>query len=77
MTYGVMNTDTHWHDPERGYYTIPEGTKVRRIKARAKHEHEQLTRRTARGETVCVVRLQGKRRVIQQGEATWIQDITT
>jgi hypothetical protein len=77
VTYGVMNTDTHWHDPERGYYTIPVGAKVRRIKPRAKHEHEQLTRRTARGEAVCVVRLQGMRRVIEEREATWDDDITT
>ena len=71
MTWGRMNTPTMWHEPDRGFFWIGEGEKVRRVKPNTKGERDQLKRYEERGEAACVVRLAGHRRVIVEEQATW------
>jgi hypothetical protein len=66
-----MNVDTFWHQPDRGFFWISKGEKVRRVKPNTKAEKAQLQRHEQRGEVACVVRLDGHRRVILRNQATW------
>ena len=74
MTYGRMKILTRWHEPRRGFFLIEEGEKVRKVKPNSRREQRQIARHEARGETVCVVRLCGARRVIHKHAATWDDD---
>ena len=71
MTWGTMAVSTLWHQPDRGFFWIGEGEKVRRVKPNCTGEREQLKRYDERGEAACVVRLAGHRRVILLNQAHW------
>jgi len=71
MTWGKMAAATFWHQPDRGFFWIGEGERVRRVKPNTKGEKDQLKRYEERGEEACVVRLVGERRVILKSQATW------
>ena len=66
-----MAVATFWHQPDRGFFWIGEGERVRRVKPNTKGENDQLKRYEERGEEACVVRLVGERRVILKSQATW------
>lgn len=71
MTWGKMAVRTFWHQPDKGFFWIGEGEKVRRVKPNSKGEKAQIKRYQERGEAACVVRLAGHRRVIVEGQAIW------
>ena len=71
MTWGKMAVRTFWHQPDKGFFWIGEGEKVRRGKPNTKGEKAQIKRYQERGEAACVVRLAGKRRVILKEQASW------
>lgn len=70
LAWGYMKRDTHWHQPGRGFFTIPKGTKVRRVKTKNRRERGMVTRPNE-PRTRVMVRLLGMRRVIFWNDAIW------
>ena len=70
MTWGRMKRDSTWHEPDTGFFVIPEGTKVRRVKTKNRREREMVSR-SHQDKAKVIVRLLGMRRVIFWDDAIW------